>query len=85
MNVKLRSSWPLALVLVKVEESVGMSLNRRPAFPQQRTTGVEANTKIVLFMLNGCLKCQRTCSLYVNGHIVLTLARLPPWPREKSP
>ena len=43
--------WPLALVLVKVEESVGPN---SPIFTQPRTTGVEANTKMVLFILNGC-------------------------------
>ena len=52
LNVKHSPSWPLALFLVKVvEEAVGLN---SPIFTQPRTTGMEANTKTVLFILNGC-------------------------------
>ena len=50
LNVKHSPSWPLALVLVRIEESVGLN---SPIFTQPRTTGMEANTKTVLFILNG--------------------------------
>ena len=51
LNVKHSPSWPLALVLLRAEESVGLN---SPIFTQPRTTGMEANTKTVLFILNGC-------------------------------